>query len=105
MVAGVLALVGGLISPFYRRPPGTSASEYLGHRDGRPVRMYASVAFAPEHFSKIGFVFYLLAPTNHSLTRWSTGQVILLAGAMTGLYTLQGGLEGGEADGRSQGSL
>ena len=29
----------------------------------------------------------------------------LIAGAMTGLYTLQGGLEGGEADGRGQGSL
>jgi SSS family solute:Na+ symporter len=67
--------------------------------------MYTSVAFAPEHFSKIGFVFYLLALTIHSLTGRSTGQVILIAGAMTGLYTLQGGLEGDEADGRGQGSL
>jgi SSS family solute:Na+ symporter len=93
MVVGVLVLVGAVIIPFYRRVVGMSAYEYFGHRFGKPVRIYACVAFALGHFSKMGFVFYLLALTINSITGWNMDQVIVVAGLMTILYTLRGGLE------------
>ena len=93
LVVGVLVLVGGVIIPFYRHAVGMSAYEYFGQRFGKPVRMYACVAFALGHFSKMGFVFYLLALTVNSVTGWNTDQVIVIAGLMTILYTLRGGLE------------
>ena len=93
MVVGVLVLVGAVIIPFYRQVVGMSAYEYFGHRFGKPVRIYACVAFALGHFSKMGFVFYLLALTINSVTGWPMDQVIVVAGLMTILYTLRGGLE------------
>ncbi|MGA2326379.1 MAG: sodium:solute symporter [Bryobacteraceae bacterium] len=93
MVIVVLALVGTVVVPFYRREVGMSAYEYFGKRFGRPTRMYASLAFSLTHFSKMGFVFYLLALTIHSMTGWNTDLVILVAGAATLVYTLIGGLE------------
>jgi SSS family solute:Na+ symporter len=93
MVVGVLALVGGVIIPFYREAVGMSAYEYFGQRFGKPVRVYACIAFALGHFSKMGFVFYLLALTVNSVTGWNMDQVIVIAGMMTILYTLRGGME------------
>jgi len=90
---GVLALVGTVIIPFYRQAVGMSAYEYFGQRFGWPVRMYACVAFALGHFSKMGFVFYLLALTINSVTGWNIDQVIVIAGLATILFTLRGGLE------------
>ena len=93
MVVGVLVLVGGVIIPFYRQAVGMSAYEYFGQRFGGGVRVYASMAFALGHFSKMGFVFYLLALTVNSVTGWGIDQVIVIAGLLTILYTLRGGLE------------
>ena len=64
MVVGVLALVGTVIIPFYRQAVGMSTHEYFGRRFGRPARVYSSVMFALGHFSKVGFVFYLLSLTS-----------------------------------------
>jgi SSS family solute:Na+ symporter len=89
----VVALVGAVIIPFYRRTVGTSAFEYFGKRFGRPTRIYASVAFTLAHFSKMGLVFYLLALTINSTTGWNMDQVILVTGFLTILYTLKGGFE------------
>jgi len=93
MAVGVLALVGWVIIPFYRQAVGMSAYEYFGQRFGKPVRVYACIAFALGHFSKMGFVFYLLALTINSITGWGIDRVIVIAGVMTILYTLRGGLE------------
>ena len=89
----VIALVGTVIIPFYRRTVGMSAFEYFGKRFGRPTRVYASVAFTLAHFSKMGLVFYLLALTVNSTTGWNMDQVILVSGFLTILYTLKGGFE------------
>ena len=89
----VVALVGTVIIPFYRRSVGMSAFEYFGTRFGRPTRVYASVAFTLAHFSKMGLVFYLLALTVNSTTGWNMDQVILVSGFLTILYTLKGGFE------------
>ncbi len=93
MVVGVLILVGAVIIPFYREAVGMSAYEYFGRRFGRPARMYASLAFSLAHFSKMGFIFYLLAVTVNSMTGWKLDYVIIGVGIATVFYTLIGGLE------------
>jgi SSS family solute:Na+ symporter len=51
------------------------------------------VAFAAGHFSKMGFVFYLLALTVSSMTAWPTERLIVGVGIVTVSYTLLGGIE------------
>ena len=93
MVLVVLALVGSIIIPFYRHEVRMSAYEYFGKRFGKPTRVYSSIAFALGHFSKMGFVLYLVALTVNSMTGWKVEQIIAVVGALTILYTLKGGLE------------
>src|SRR5258708_21309276 len=66
----VLAVAGAVVIPFYRRTVGVSAYEYFGKRFGYGARVYASLMFALGHFTKMGFVFYLLALTVSSMTAW-----------------------------------
>jgi SSS family solute:Na+ symporter len=70
-----------------------SAYEYFGRRFGTGVRLYSSFAFAIGHFSKMGFVFYLLALTLSSMTGWSIDRVILGTAVVTIFYTMLGGVE------------
>ena len=93
MVVFVLLVAGLIVIPFFRHVVGVSAYEYFGKRFGYPARVYASIAFSLGHFSKMGFVFYLLALTVSSMTGWGTGHVIILVGFLTILYTLIGGIE------------
>ena len=89
----VVALIGRVVIPFFRHAVSMSVYEYFGQRFGTPVRMYASFAFAIGHFSKMGFVFYLLALSVSGITGWSIGGIILVLGIITVFYTLIGGLE------------
>lgn len=93
MVVVVLGLVGTVIIPFYREAVGMSAYEYFGRRFGRPTRVYSSIAFTLAHFSKMGFVIYLLGLTINSMTGWPVEAVILIVAAATIFYTVIGGLE------------
>jgi solute:Na+ symporter, SSS family len=93
MVPLTLLAVGAIIIPFYRHVVGTSAYEYFGKRFGYVARIYASIAYSLGHFSKMGFVFYLLALTVTSMTGWRTDFVIVAVGAITICYTLIGGIE------------
>jgi solute:Na+ symporter, SSS family len=88
MVVGVLLVVGKVIIPFYRHVVGMSAYEYFGKRFGRPTRLYASLAFSLAHFSKMGFIFYLLALTVNSMTGWRIDYIILVVGVATIFYTM-----------------
>jgi SSS family solute:Na+ symporter len=93
MFVVVLALTGTVIIPFFRHVVRMSAYEYFGRRFGRGVRLYSSFAFAIGHFSKMGFVFYLLALTLSSMTGWPLDGVILVTALITIFYTLLGGVE------------
>jgi SSS family solute:Na+ symporter len=93
LVIGVLALAGSVIIPFYRRVVGMSAYEYFEKRFGKPARLYASLAFTLAHFSKMGFVFYLMALTINSMTGWTVEYVIAGVAAVMLCYTMMGGLE------------
>jgi solute:Na+ symporter, SSS family len=92
-VVPVLLVTVFVVIPFFRHVVGMSAYEYFGKRFGYPVRVYASIAYALGHFSKMGFVFYLLALTASSMTGWRTEPLILVAGVVTIGYTLIGGIE------------
>lgn len=93
MVIGVLLLVGTVIIPFFRHVVGMSAYEYFGHRFNYSTRAYAALAFTAGHFSKMGFVLYLLSLTASSMTGWNIYAVLFATGIITVIYTLVGGLE------------
>jgi solute:Na+ symporter, SSS family len=92
-VVPVLLITASVVIPFFRHVVRMSAYEYFGRRFGYPARVYSSVAYALGHFSKMGFVFYLLALTATSMTGWPTDRLIIAAGAITIGYTLMGGIE------------
>src|SRR5204863_4842552 len=93
MVIIVLVLVGFVIIPFFRHAVRMSAYEYFGKRFGTSARLYSSFAFAMGHFSKMGFVFYLLGLTISSMTGWNIYYVISAVGIVTVFYTFIGGLD------------
>jgi len=93
MVLGVLMLVGACIIPFFRHAVGMSAYEYFEKRFGYGARAYSSLAFIAWHFSKMGFVVYLLALTINGMTGCNIYAMILISGLVTIVYTLFGGLE------------
>src|SRR2546430_8624958 len=70
-----------------------SAYEYFGKRFGYGARAFSSMAFALGHFSKLGFVFYLVALTIRSMTGWDMYLVTIVMGLVTISYTYLGGLE------------
>jgi solute:Na+ symporter, SSS family len=89
----VIAGIGVVVVPFFRQVVAMSAYEYFGKRFGTAVRMYSSFTFAMGHFSKMSFVFYLLALSVGGITGWSLTKVIVILGVITIFYTLIGGLE------------
>jgi len=93
MFVVVIACIGFIVVPFFRRAVAMSVYEYFGKRFGPEVRMYSSFAFAMGHFSKMGFVFYLLALSVGSVTGWNLDRVVIILGLITIFYTLVGGLE------------
>jgi len=93
MAIPVLLLVGLIIVPFYRSVVRMSAYEYFGKRFGYGARAFGSFVFALGHFSKMSFVFYLVALTVHSMTGWNMYAVTIVIAFVTVLYTYMGGLE------------
>lgn len=93
LVVATLPLVAKVVIPFYREEVGMSAYEYFQKRFGRPARLYASAAFSVAHFSKMGFVLYLMALTISSMTGWNIVAVIIIVAAIMVLYTVIGGIE------------
>ena len=79
----VIAAIGFVVVPFFRHVVAMSVYEYFGKRFGPEVRMYSSFAFAMGHFSKMGFVFYLLALSVGGITAWSLTHVIVILGLIT----------------------
>jgi SSS family solute:Na+ symporter len=93
LLLAVLPFVGKVIIPFYREEIGMSAYEYFETRFGRPARTYASIAFSLAHFSKMGFVLYLMALTIASMTGWDIVTVIVGVAIVMVFYTVIGGIE------------
>lgn len=93
LLVAVLPLVGRVIIPFYRQEIRMSAYEYFEQRFGKPARLYGALAFSLAHFSKMGFVLYLMALTLASISGWEIVPLIVgVAGVMI-LYAMLGGIE------------
>lgn len=88
-----LPAVARVVIPFYREEVGMSAYEYFEKRFGRPARLYASAAFSLAHFSKMGFVLYLMALTIASMTGWDIHVVVISVAVIMVFYTVLGGIE------------
>lgn len=93
LLIALLPFVARVIIPFYREEVGMSAYEYFQTRFGRPARVYASIAFSLAHFSKMGFVLYLMALTISSMTGWNILTVIVAVAIVMVFYTVIGGIE------------
>ncbi|MGC4049670.1 MAG: sodium:solute symporter [Paludibaculum sp.] len=93
LLLALLPVIGRVIIPFYREEVGMSAYEYFQRRFGRPARIYAAVAFSLAHFSKMGFVLYLMALTIASMTGWDIVTVICAVAVVMVFYTVIGGIE------------
>lgn len=92
LLIAVLPFVGRVIIPFYREVIGMSAYEYFERRFGRPTRFYSALAFSLAHFSKMGFVLYLMALTLSSITGWDINLLIVAVAAVMILYAVKGGI-------------
>jgi solute:Na+ symporter, SSS family len=93
MLIAVLPFITRVVIPFYREEVRMSAYEYFQVRFGRPARVYASIAFSLGHFSKMGFVLYLMALTIASMTGWDLITVIIVVAVVMIFYTVIGGIE------------
>ncbi|QOY85188.1 sodium:solute symporter [Paludibaculum fermentans] len=93
LLLALLPVIGRIIIPFYREEVGMSAYEYFQRRFGRPARVYAAIAFSLAHFSKMGFVLYLMALTIASMTGWDIVTVIFAVAVVMVFYTVIGGIE------------
>jgi SSS family solute:Na+ symporter len=81
------------IVPIYRKFIGISSYEYFERRFGYGARAYASLAFLGAHFSKIGFIVYLMAMAVGQMIRLNVYETILLVGLLATVATLIGGLQ------------
>ena len=93
MGVAVLAIVAAVLVPFFRHVIGMSAYEYFEQRFSYGVRAYGSIIFAIGHFTKMGFIFYLVSLAIQSLTGWSLYGIIGATGLVTVIYTCVGGME------------
>jgi SSS family solute:Na+ symporter len=93
LLLAILPFIAKVIIPFYREEVGMSAYEYFQKRFGRPARVYAAIAFSLAHFSKMGFVLYLMALTITSMTGWNIVTVIVAVAIVMVFYTVIGGIE------------
>ncbi|MGA3065446.1 MAG: sodium:solute symporter [Tepidisphaeraceae bacterium] len=93
MVPPVLLCMIWFIVPVYRRFIGISTYEYFERRFGYGARLYSSLAFLIAHFSKVGFVVFLMATAIKQMVGLGQYETILLVGAVATGATLLGGLE------------
>lgn len=94
MVPVALVCLIGFIVPLYRKVIKLSTYEYFERRFGPFARIYSSLAFVLEHFSKMGTILYLLALAMAMFIggmdiRW----VIVIIGIVVIVMTFFGGME------------
>ncbi len=78
--------------PLYRRSKVTSAYEYLETRFGPWVRFYAACTYAVVMLIRLSAVLYLLSIVIQLITGMDPSMCIFIAGVITALYTVVGGL-------------
>lgn len=77
--------------PFFRRGTVTSAYQYLGLRFGPSIAIYGAVVYFAAQIVRTASIVYLMAVLMSAMTGLGIGWGILIAGGITGLYTVKGG--------------
>jgi solute:Na+ symporter, SSS family len=93
MVPPVVLCMISFIVPIYRKFIGLSTYEYFERRFGCGARLYSSLAFLIAHFSKMGFVVFLIATAIKQIVGLGQYETIALVGAVATGATLLGGME------------
>jgi solute:Na+ symporter, SSS family len=93
MVPLVLIFIVGVIVPLFRKVIRLSAYEYFEKRFGYIARLYASLGFTLNHFTKMGTVFYLLALALSGMIGMNTFYIVLIIGLIVVVITMVGGIE------------
>ena len=93
MLPLVLVFIVGVIVPLFRKVIRLSAYEYFEKRFGYYARLYTSLGFVMNHFTKMGTVFYLISLAVSSMTNINTIYIILTIGVFVVLVTMIGGME------------
>ena len=88
----IAILAAIFIIPFFRQAKAASAFEYLERRYGTPIRVYAAFSFLMMQLMRLALVLYLVAIPMAELLGCHLFTVIILVGAITGFYTIVGGL-------------
>ncbi|MCC6682051.1 MAG: sodium/solute symporter [Phycisphaeraceae bacterium] len=78
--------------PLFRRSKVTSAYEYLESRFGPWVRFYAACTYSIVMLIRLSAVLYLFSVVIQLITGLDPNLCILIAGVITALYTVVGGL-------------
>jgi SSS family transporter len=89
----VAPLVAFCYLPFFRKLNVTSAYEYLEHRFGIAVRIFASLSFILFHIGRIAIVLYLPALAISAVTGIDVTTAILIMSVLCIIYTVMGGIE------------
>lgn len=93
MVPLVLIFIVGIIVPLFRKVIRLSAYEYFERRFGYYARLYTSLSFVLNHFTKMGTVFYLISLAISGMVGLNTFYLILVIGLVVIVVTLIGGIE------------
>jgi len=93
MVPVAVLIAAVYFIPLFRKARVTSAYEYLETRFGPGVRLYAACMFGIGQLIRLGVVLYLLAAIVHAMTSLDPAVCIVIAGVITLVYTLTGGLD------------
>jgi solute:Na+ symporter, SSS family len=93
MVPVVVLSMIWFVVPCYRRVIGLSTYEFFEERFGYGARLYTSIAFLMAHFSKIGFVVFLMAMAINQMANLNQYEMILLVGVAATGVALLGGME------------
>ncbi|MDR1280084.1 MAG: sodium/solute symporter [Opitutaceae bacterium] len=89
----VVLVSAWLFIPFFRRGTLSSAYEYLSVRFGAGISVYAALVFLLANMFRIATITYLAAMLLSAVVGIPVGWSILLAGGITGIYVVKGGIE------------
>ncbi|MCH2373179.1 MAG: sodium/solute symporter [Planctomycetes bacterium] len=87
-----LLLAAFVFVPYYWRSGVYSVPEYLGRRYNQSVRAIQTLAWTVFLTCNLGVIFWATSGLFQELLGWGRWEVILLTAAMTGIYTICGGL-------------
>jgi len=93
MVPIVLIGMIWFIVPLFRRVIRLSTYEYFERRFGAFARLYSSLAFVLEHFSKMGTILYLMGIAMAAFTGMDITYIIIIIGMVVIILTYLGGME------------